>query len=744
MSGPRNPELDQKELNLRFARGEELAHRFAYKYKKYRTTDDKTVTVPFSDKEEKYSWAFVTTPIDGLVMHILIPKHSDDNEIHVIFRGTAGLGAALRDTESLSDIGAESFEKAKHALIDAFKQALLIANRKEFSVTIYGHSLGGADAQHFTGCLLKILDEWSSQAAVGPSEQDKETFAKINKITLMTFNSAGISQKAAELAGKHAESLIDKKKLEVTAYYLLAAGDAIQQTGETMLFAGYKKILVILAKAYHIQVQENLWAEGYYTYWQQAPLNVKCAHTAYYFTGENINTIVKKIEYYSNHENFDLVHKELTWKLSKNIILESGRFFTNKLMQHLYLFYTHEYHDHDPKKDLREETDNLPWELIDVTEFDGKESLEVKKMENDMSASKSKDKERKVEIIEPEPPQFISIKDNKITQENQPVSMPPSAHKITMTDAPPLTRSATFILTEPDSLEVKLDSSLPKIIQIIPPQRKSNRNLIRERAIKEINIFKASIIKIIQESNNSEEKQKLENFVRILDASNKKEATIDYIMYLFENICPFNHLKKVKIYGSVNYGYRIQMDLYHGRNLLFKQGALLLADYLDSRPRKNIDDVINGLPLLLDTILMAKLAIEDPQNINAINKLAKNSNDMKGKPSYWKLILGATLLITGTILMVLSLAGIGHTAGFSLFGLYAGKKVIAIGSSLIMASGIGLGMWGKRKSISKTVKQFVDTTEKAKNAFISDKRGPRDNEENFGIGFTAKVVCQRN
>jgi hypothetical protein len=324
-------ELSSHEEMLRkeFETGETLAHTLAYdqslkqpiacstdpRYAIQRedTPDNKSTNVIFSDaKDITY---IVSTPetCDGLVCYILTPINNTNN-IKVIFRGTGDKPSELRDIEHRSP-GTKTFAKSKDNILKALNDII-----KKFSgnvsLTLYGHSLGGSDAQNCFVAIMEAINKSTSASdeQLVHDEKNSNQFFKTNALTLMTYNSAGVTKDTAQQADHLARQLKAKHNIKLTCFWQLAAGDGVQQSGEASILAGIDSDIatVYLRKVWYENTKENSWQNTFNPFEIiSAATHTGAAHTKH---SSGPKASPSRDEIYSNTHSPRVIHDKLSRK----------------------------------------------------------------------------------------------------------------------------------------------------------------------------------------------------------------------------------------------------------------------------------------------------------------------------------------------------------------------------------------------------------------------------------------------
>jgi hypothetical protein len=183
----------------------------------------------------------------GLIGYILTPKTVAADQVpdfKIVFRGTKIDQSIGRDLEH-GGAGARSFADNQQVILQEINDAIEQFNLKQptkeasspVSLTIAGHSLGGADAQN---CLIAVMDGICNNLGLKtlykPIPLDSvDHFGCINRLRAFVFNSAGIPQENATKSIALAKQIYDVREVQpvdLQSYNLLVVGDGIQQTGQ--------------------------------------------------------------------------------------------------------------------------------------------------------------------------------------------------------------------------------------------------------------------------------------------------------------------------------------------------------------------------------------------------------------------------------------------------------------------------------------------------------------------------------
>jgi hypothetical protein len=280
----------------------------------------------FKSQQEYILYApSVPIPHLGLVVYFLCPVNSANSNMYVVFRGTKCLNSVKRDLEEWAP-GDESFKDSLPELMSSFTKVLEIFAKQHLliSVTLCGHSLGASDAQNFCTSLLgKLCQVQDLDPDLEPIDKELPWFKQIAYINLVGLNSPGITLKTAEAATAYATLLRAKNLIQISCYWLHVSGDAVQQAGQTKIFADVPRELVNihLIKPSHNEITENTWVMTYNPLQAySAARNTLKAHTSKHFLKVDATWTY---EYITNKEPDGALI--IANKLSKkNLFLQSG------------------------------------------------------------------------------------------------------------------------------------------------------------------------------------------------------------------------------------------------------------------------------------------------------------------------------------------------------------------------------------------------------------------------------------
>lgn len=185
------------------------------------------------------------TPLDGLVYYILeCPTHNAERDIHIIFRGTKDLSSLVRDFEPKAPGSSSILLAANDIHHELHKSIRKLIEESELpvSITLTGHSLGASDSQNYFADLIKLINDWSEDDVI----EDKDFyFQNISRLRLVAFNSPGVTQALANKVAYYTTKLFQKNSnFQIECYWLLVAGDIVQQFGETSVLADYLQHLI--------------------------------------------------------------------------------------------------------------------------------------------------------------------------------------------------------------------------------------------------------------------------------------------------------------------------------------------------------------------------------------------------------------------------------------------------------------------------------------------------------------------
>ena len=185
----------------------------------------------------------IQTAHPGICGFMLTRKNYNFPRMRVVFRGTKCWYSMLRNLECLlyGSAGIRSFNGYKDAIINQISNQLIdyqnriahhcLKTRKthrQVSLSISGHSLGGADAQNTTHAILQAMTHQADK---------KEGFFALRKVTLYHFNSTGVPKKIADACKSYVKEIHQNRlNIKIESHSLLVDGDPIQSTGEANLF----------------------------------------------------------------------------------------------------------------------------------------------------------------------------------------------------------------------------------------------------------------------------------------------------------------------------------------------------------------------------------------------------------------------------------------------------------------------------------------------------------------------------
>lgn len=233
----------------KYAAGEQWAHELAYQDLKANPIQQ---VIEDDGSLREYRCQALNTTNPGLVAYALTPtqlKPGEKPDIKIIFRGTkpSSKDSVYRDLEP-GGAGAISFAKDRDLILEQINQIA-----KEFdqglTLTIAGHSLGGADAQNAAAAVIEAV---AQNKGISYVARDKETpaipseccdnLSQVEHLRLFTYNSAGIPQATAERSQSLVALLAEKRAKgeqipTIESYNQQVGGDGVQQTGEAHLLS---------------------------------------------------------------------------------------------------------------------------------------------------------------------------------------------------------------------------------------------------------------------------------------------------------------------------------------------------------------------------------------------------------------------------------------------------------------------------------------------------------------------------
>ncbi len=203
--------------------------------------------------EAEYECHRLESDHKGIVGFVLLPTKPNTEgryDIKVLFRGTEPSDTqCLKRNLEPRGAGSVSFEVNSLSLlsqvnqhIKAFseKHTLSQSSQKGLSLGVYGHSLGGADAQNFSTKVLQVIAEQNGIATSGSviPKDAVDQLGLIKKLHLNTANSAGVPLETAKLSNDLVKKLSEKREQNQTdfeipeSYNLRVGGDGVQATGQ--------------------------------------------------------------------------------------------------------------------------------------------------------------------------------------------------------------------------------------------------------------------------------------------------------------------------------------------------------------------------------------------------------------------------------------------------------------------------------------------------------------------------------
>lgn len=355
-------------LASRYKFGERIAHKHVYAPNLHLR---QRITL---DDGEEYAIHLLLRKRPGLVGYVFVPINPQNFKMIIGFRGTKHLASMLSDAE-LQGVGHETFQSSEGLILSQLNTLLgdmlktkdeckLPAGQtKKLTVMVTGHSLGGALAQLLVVSLMKKMLEWRSSDIL---HQDNRHFHFINDLILMAYNSPGVHPLIAQESNDLANALI-AQKIQVTGYWLIAAGDLVQQIGHKILTQTGTRYL---AKTYHKNVQEGIWDISglgilnlYNAY--AAVQSALTAHMGHYFTEEkgDISDPTRPTEFYSSltQEHQVIIHDKLSKRLA---LIDSPFTKTIQGLFYYFIFYSGYYWLGDDNSQADAEEDLTPW--VDV------------------------------------------------------------------------------------------------------------------------------------------------------------------------------------------------------------------------------------------------------------------------------------------------------------------------------------------------------------------------------------------
>ncbi len=234
----------------KYAAKEFLAHELAYKIPSSLVNGDKVAVLEEDGSKSEYECHRLAADNKGIVGYVLLPTKANAQgryDIKVVFRGTnpKDIHPIMRNLLEPKGAGSVSFEANSCLLLSQVNQHIKAFSEKHaiaatgLDLGVYGHSLGGADAQnYFTKTLLAIAEQNGATNTTILPKECIDHFHHIRKLHLNTANSAGVPKETALLAEELVKKLAKKRADGETAfecpesYNIRKGGDGVQATGE--------------------------------------------------------------------------------------------------------------------------------------------------------------------------------------------------------------------------------------------------------------------------------------------------------------------------------------------------------------------------------------------------------------------------------------------------------------------------------------------------------------------------------
>jgi hypothetical protein len=246
-------------------------------------SEQSTVVIPVANNHDNYDYNIkkytsiknaevykIITGHNGLVGYMLISTDPLNPKIDIVWRGTYDQASASINLQADSAGDASYKEASKRIIlqINAAVEYLTSQTEQPITISISGHSLGGALAQY---CLTDIMQALVQNNCLdnikdNPHARYKEEYIKniqelaindkfavqdithlnlnnIHKLELGAFNSTGVSEAVYNDAHYYSEYLQNnfyagkKHRFSINADYVINSRDGVQQTGKKKYFS---------------------------------------------------------------------------------------------------------------------------------------------------------------------------------------------------------------------------------------------------------------------------------------------------------------------------------------------------------------------------------------------------------------------------------------------------------------------------------------------------------------------------
>ncbi len=192
----------------------------------------------------------------GLFAYLLLPEDKSSNDVKVIFRGTDVNDPRSRAINlELWGPGYMSFQEEKDNIFNSIDAALVEhygEKLPDLKLDVSGHSQGAALSQLFVAEFLERR---------GKSGQ----YDAFKMLTLNAFNSPGVPHSVAKAANNDVITQhISKNPIIVKANYGMVGGDAVQVTGNDMIFVALEPRYVELNLLKVDVGLEGQWTKGFH------------------------------------------------------------------------------------------------------------------------------------------------------------------------------------------------------------------------------------------------------------------------------------------------------------------------------------------------------------------------------------------------------------------------------------------------------------------------------------------------
>ncbi|MBS0290787.1 MAG: hypothetical protein JSS07_12230 [Proteobacteria bacterium] len=191
----------------------------------------------------------------GLYAYLLLPQNKSEKEVRIVFRGTnfKDFNSAAINFEPQGP-GVASFNAEKNNILNTLKKTIKDyygSDATAITLDVCGHSQGAALTQLLVSEFVQERNKCND-------------FDNISTVNMTAFNSPGIPTAIVNLAEQAVlGQWLDDRPLKIQANFGMVGGDAIQLTGENMVFA---KLPSFIVKASLLKVKkelEGLWLKAF-------------------------------------------------------------------------------------------------------------------------------------------------------------------------------------------------------------------------------------------------------------------------------------------------------------------------------------------------------------------------------------------------------------------------------------------------------------------------------------------------